>query len=155
VHGRTGRLFPLLGLLAAIVAGFALAACGNSEDVTITQSAEETTEDATTEDTASTTTVTETTETSTTDDSAPPDDEGGTAGVPSDAESCGSGVFVESGSTSCAFGLNVADDYFSAGGGSFESFSPTTGESYTMSCSGGSPITCTGGNNAVVYIAAS
>jgi hypothetical protein len=84
-----------------------------------------------------------------------PDDEGGTGGVPADAESCGSGVFVQGSTTSCDFGLVVAQDYLASGGGSFESFSPATGKNYSMSCSGGSPITCTGGQNAVVYIASS
>ena len=143
-----------MALIAVLLAALFLVACGDSEDVTITQTSAESTEDSTTEDTTSTTTVTEVTETQTTEE-PPPDDEGGTGDVPSDAESCGSGVFVQSGTTSCAFGQNVADDYFSSGGGSFESFSPTTGKSYTMSCSGGSPITCTGGENAVVYIASS
>ena len=163
MHGRTGRLFPLLGLLAAIVAAFALAACGNSEDVTITQTGteaetseddqvaeleeqvEELQEEADDEDATSTTT-------STTDEAPPPDDSGSTGGVPAGSESCGDGVYVEGSTTSCAFGRNVAADYYSSPGNTFESFSPTTGQSYEMTCTGPPPIVCTGGNNATVYL---
>lgn len=74
------------------------------------------------------------------------------SGVPSDAESCGAGVFARSGSTSCSFALNVASDYYSSGSNRFQSFSPATGQTYTMTCSGGSPVVCTGGNNAAVYL---
>lgn len=74
------------------------------------------------------------------------------SGVPSDAESCGAGVFARSGSTSCSFALNVASDYYSSGSNRFQSFSPATGQTYTMTCGGGSPVVCTGGNNAAVYL---
>lgn len=88
------------------------------------------------------------------------DDEGGSAapapsgtgGLPADAEGCGAGVYARSGTTSCEFALVVAADYFSSSSSSFESFSPTTGQSYTMTCSGTAPAVCTGGNNAAVYI---
>jgi len=91
------------------------------------------------------------------DASTPPptDDSGSSGGLPSDAEDCGSGIYARSGTTSCAFALNVAADFFAAGGGSFDSFSPATGEIYRMTCTGGAVTTCTGGNNAAVYILSS
>jgi hypothetical protein len=76
----------------------------------------------------------------------------GSGGVPSDADDCGAGVFARSGTTSCAFALNVASDYYSSPSNTFESYSPTTGTTYTMTCSGSAPVVCTGGNNAAVYI---
>ena len=139
--------------IAVLLAALFLVACGNSEDVTITQtSAETTAEETTGEDTTTTTTVTEVTETSTTEDDPDDGDGGSTGGVPAGAESCGSGVYVDSATTSCAFGRNVAADYYSSPSNTFESFSPTTGESYEMTCSGPPPIVCTGGNNATVYL---
>ncbi len=148
-------------LLPVLLASMTLAACGG-EDVTITQTTpdpaaeeemsddeiadlqaeiEELQEDVDESDEpAETTTTTE----------APLPDEG--AGVPASAEDCGAGVFVDGGTTSCGFGLNVAADYFSSPGNTFESFSPATGETYRMTCSGPPPILCTGGNNATVYI---
>jgi hypothetical protein len=63
---------------------------------------------------------------------------------------------VGSNVTSCEFASAVRSSYLSAGGdgGSkvVRAYSPVTGRSYTMSCSGGSVVTCTGGDNAVVYI---
>lgn len=65
---------------------------------------------------------------------------------------CGDGVSVNS-STSCPFGRNVAEAYRGSGGASsIEVFSPVTKQTYTMSCSGGIPTVCRGGNNAVVTI---
>ena len=91
-------------------------------------------------------------------DSVPPptDNAGSSGGLPADAENCGSGVFALSGTTSCSFALNVAADFFAAGGSSsFDSFSPATGDVYRMNCTGGAVTTCTGGNNAAVYILSS
>jgi cell division protein FtsB len=54
--------------------------------------------------------------------------------------------------TSCAFARNVANDYYSSGSSSnFSTYSPVTGQTYQMTCGGGSPVVCTGGNNATVY----
>lgn len=65
--------------------------------------------------------------------------------------SCGSDLSVGP-STSCPFAFNVRDEYFASGQSSQISvYSPTTGTTYTMSCTGGSPHICTGGNNASVY----
>lgn len=63
---------------------------------------------------------------------------------------------VGSSVTSCDFAASVRSAYIGAGGsgGSMvvNAYSPVTGQVYTMSCSGGPPVTCSGGNNAVVYI---
>lgn len=63
---------------------------------------------------------------------------------------------VGSNVTSCEFAVSVWAEYLLAGGNGgpmvVEAYSPVTGEVYTMSCSGGDVVTCTGGNNAVVYI---
>lgn len=65
-------------------------------------------------------------------------------------------VAVGSSVTSCEFAESVWSQYVSSGalGGSttVRAYSPVTGRSYTMSCSGGAVVTCTGGNNAVVHI---
>jgi hypothetical protein len=66
--------------------------------------------------------------------------------------SCGDGLSVNS-ATSCPFAQNVRNAYNSSGGASsVDVFSPVTGTTYTMFCSGGIPTVCRGGNNAVVYI---
>jgi hypothetical protein len=68
------------------------------------------------------------------------------------SSTCGDGISVN-GATSCAFARNVAAEYRSSGGAStIEVFSPVTHQSYTMSCAGGVPTVCRGGNNAVVYV---
>lgn len=84
-------------------------------------------------------------------------------GRPAGAYEClstGSGpydsVAVGSSVTSCEFAEVVWSRYVSSGsvGGAktVRAYSPVTGMTYTMSCSGGSVVTCTGGNNAVVHI---
>ena len=90
-------------------------------------------------------------------DSAPPptDNSGSSGGLPADAEDCGSGIYANSGTTSCAFALNVAADFFASGSNSFDSYSPATGQTYRMTCTSGAVVTCTGGNNAAVYILSS
>jgi hypothetical protein len=72
--------------------------------------------------------------------------------APSSGSSCGGGVSVGP-NTSCAFARNVRANYYQSSGGniSLNVYSPTTGRYYTMSCTGGSPHVCTGGNNASVY----
>ncbi|MEO9222877.1 MAG: serine/threonine protein kinase, partial [Mycobacteriaceae bacterium] len=58
------------------------------------------------------------------------------------------------GVTTCAFAEQVRLSFYQAGSGTgyVDAYSPATGRSYTMYCSGYAPVTCTGGNNAVVYI---
>ena len=64
---------------------------------------------------------------------------------------CGDGVTAGA-NTSCPFALNVAADY--TGGDPFSVYSPVTGQSYTMTCTGPGTyedvVTCSGGNNAFV-----
>lgn len=70
----------------------------------------------------------------------------------SGTSSCGNGLSVNS-VTSCPFAESVRDAWESSGGSSvIEAYSPVTGELYTMTCSGGAPVVCSGGNNARVYI---
>ena len=82
----------------------------------------------------------------TTSSSSSPGTSGGT-------NSCGDNLTVGP-ATTCGFALNVATDYYSqigSGSGTVQSFSPTTGQTYSMSCTAGEPHVCTGGNNAAVY----
>lgn len=84
------------------------------------------------------------------------------AGRPAGAYECWGGpgqyasVAVGSSVTSCEFASSVWGEYIGAGGSgqamTVTAYSPVTGTTYTMTCSGGAVITCTGGNNAVVHI---
>jgi len=74
----------------------------------------------------------------------------GSTAVTYDTNACGGGTVVGP-NTSCAFAENVRAEYYRSGGGTISVYSPTTGRSYTMYCSDGSPHACTGGNNAAVY----
>lgn len=68
------------------------------------------------------------------------------------ASSCGDDLSVNS-QTSCPFARVVRDAYEASGGSSrVRASSPVTGETYTMTCTSGAPVVCTGGNNAAVYI---
>lgn len=65
---------------------------------------------------------------------------------------CGGVVFVGPG-TSCPFAQNVVKAYDGSvmnGNGTVTASSPVTGDSYQMQCTGGSPVVCRGGTNAVV-----
>jgi hypothetical protein len=56
--------------------------------------------------------------------------------------------------TTCGFAENVEDAYYSeigSGSGTVYAYSPTTGQTYSMYCTAGSPHECTGGNNAAAY----
>jgi hypothetical protein len=67
--------------------------------------------------------------------------------------SCGDDLSVGP-ATTCGFAANVATDYYreiGSGSGTVQSFSPTTGQTYSMYCTAGEPHVCTGGNNAAVY----
>ena len=56
--------------------------------------------------------------------------------------------------TTCPFALNVAQAYYESGGSNvISAYSPVTGSTYSMTCSGSAPTVCNGGNNATVYIA--
>lgn len=69
------------------------------------------------------------------------------------SRSCGGGLSANS-NTSCAFAENVRAELNYVGGSpaTIYVYSPTTGASYTMRCTGGAPTVCRGGNNAAVYI---
>lgn len=67
-----------------------------------------------------------------------------------------SAVAVGTSATSCEFAQMVWLEYTDAGGRgqsmTVTAYSPVTGQRYSMSCSGGPVVTCSGGNNAVVHI---
>lgn len=67
-----------------------------------------------------------------------------------DTSGCGNSLLVGP-NTSCAFAENVRAEYASSGAGWLSVYSPTTGRTYDMYCTGSSPHVCTGGNNAAVY----
>jgi hypothetical protein len=68
----------------------------------------------------------------------------------SDSRNCGKGLTVGA-NTSCPFAENVREAYNASGGGILDVYSPTTGQTYRMYCTSGSPHVCTGGNGASVY----
>ena len=74
----------------------------------------------------------------------------GGAGTTYSVYDCGGGLLVGP-NTSCAFGENVQAEYYRVGAGRITVYSPVTGRSYDMYCASGSPVVCTGGNNAAVY----
>jgi hypothetical protein len=53
--------------------------------------------------------------------------------------------------TTCAFAENVRSAYESTGPGTVMAYSPVTHKTYSMTCSAGDPVVCTGGNKASVY----
>jgi hypothetical protein len=63
---------------------------------------------------------------------------------------CGDGLTAGA-RTSCPFAENVRATYEQSGAGVLEVYSPTTGQTYRMYCTSGSPHVCTGGNGASVY----
>jgi hypothetical protein len=65
---------------------------------------------------------------------------------------CGSGVYVKTATTSCAFAFNVAADFFSSPGYRFYSYSPATGQTYFVKCSKSFPTLCKAGNGAKIFI---
>jgi hypothetical protein len=64
--------------------------------------------------------------------------------------SCGGGLTAGA-RTSCPFAENVRAEYERSGSGILEVYSPTTGLTYRMYCTAGTPHVCTGGNGASVY----
>jgi hypothetical protein len=66
------------------------------------------------------------------------------------AVSCGSGVYAKKSTTSCAFALNVARDFFAAPGYRFYSYSPVTGKTYLVRCTRSYPVLCRAGTARVV-----
>jgi hypothetical protein len=68
----------------------------------------------------------------------------------SDASNCGGGLTAGA-HTSCPFAENVRAAFEASGSGILDVYSPTTGKTYRMYCTSGSPHVCTGGNGASVY----
>jgi hypothetical protein len=64
--------------------------------------------------------------------------------------SCGGDLSVGP-DTTCAFAENVRSTYESQGPGTYAVYSPVTEKTYSMSCSYGTPVSCSGGNDATVY----
>ena len=63
---------------------------------------------------------------------------------------CGNQLTVGA-DTTCSFAENVRSKYEQQGPGTYEIYSPVTEKTYSMTCSSGTPVVCTGGNNASVY----
>lgn len=131
-----GVIIALLVVGIAIFAGWALGSRGGSAD------------------TAEPVAVERVTETQT---AAPAPVAAAPAAVP--AGQSYSYAYAGSGNTSEAFADSVGAAFFSAYASSgtpnvtVNAYSPVTGKTYTMTCrDSGSYVTCTGGNNAVVYI---
>jgi hypothetical protein len=53
--------------------------------------------------------------------------------------------------TTCVFAEDVRSAYESSGPGTVIAYSPVTHKTYSMTCSAGDPVVCTGGNRASVY----
>jgi serine/threonine protein kinase len=71
--------------------------------------------------------------------------------VPSNAESCGGSLWVNS-VTTCPFAENTRSAYAEANGArEISSYSPVTGETYAMKCEGAGTVVCRGGSNASVW----
>ncbi len=79
-----------------------------------------------------------------------------TQNAPRAKTSCGSGVQAGP-NTSCSFAENVASKFKATGKTTLRVYSPTTGETYTMSCGpwADKGTACKGGNDASVFISAS
>ncbi|HEX5988684.1 MAG TPA: hypothetical protein VFY75_00535 [Solirubrobacterales bacterium] len=80
-----------------------------------------------------------------------PAPEGGSSS--SGSGNCGGSLSANS-VTTCGFAENVQDAYYAeigSGSGTVIAYSPTTGQTYSMYCTAGSPHECTGGNDAAVY----
>jgi serine/threonine protein kinase len=70
---------------------------------------------------------------------------------PAGSTACGTGLWVND-VTSCPFAENTSSAYAEAGGADeIQVYSPVTGLTYAMSCSGTALVTCKGGKNAHVY----
>jgi hypothetical protein len=82
--------------------------------------------------------------------SVSPAPEGGSTAT---SGNCG-GSLAANEHTTCGFAQNVEQAYYAeigSGSGTIIAYSPTTGQTYSMYCTAGSPHECTGGNDAAVY----
>lgn len=146
-------------LIGGICAGATVMAL-NQDDEPVAQSTTvtETSSPTSTSPSTSSTTTTSSTSTSSSSSTTSPARKGK---LPSGAKECAGpkqGTAVGSGNdvTSCAFASAVRDAYLAEkpkdGKASLEVRSPVTKKNYTMTCTGASVTTCTGGNNAVVFL---
>jgi serine/threonine protein kinase len=72
--------------------------------------------------------------------------------LPSGAKPCGGGVSVGP-ATTCPFARNVQRAFdASDGSATIDAYSPVTGETYTMHCTGSPTTVCRGGKDAAVYL---
>ena len=138
----------------ALAAGLSLAACGSTTTLpvithTVTASPAPTTPKPTTP--APAPAPTHTTYVQAPAAPAPAAPAAPVTDVPAGMTNCGGGVYAGA-DTSCPFAQSVAADY--TGGDPFSVYSPVTGQSYTMTCTGPGTyedvVTCEGGNNAEV-----
>ena len=85
--------------------------------------------------------------------SSAPSSSAPSAGVPGNTTRCSATVYAGP-ATSCPFAQAVAAKVPAHPGSSFKvkAKSPVTKKDYTMTCTGGSLIECTGGDNASVYV---
>jgi hypothetical protein len=77
----------------------------------------------------------------------------GTPAAPPSPGNCSGSLSVNE-HTTCGFAENVEGAYYEevgSGAGTVIAYSPTTGRTYSMYCTAGSPHVCTGGNDAAVY----
>ena len=72
------------------------------------------------------------------------------AGQSNNQTPCGNQLTVGP-DTTCSFAENVRSKYDEDGAGTYEVYSPVTEKTYSMTCSPGTPVVCTGANNASVY----
>jgi serine/threonine-protein kinase len=71
--------------------------------------------------------------------------------LPADAVPCDKGLWVNE-VTTCPFAENTRSAYAESNGSrELQVYSPVTGLTYDMTCTGSSPVVCRGGNNAAVY----
>ena len=148
-RARSGNPVALILLALVALAGIAvgaLAAAGVFSHQTSTQTL---------------TQISKTSQTSPTTKTRPPRHQPTTtpppAAVPPSARTpCGGDVSVGP-NTSCGFAENVEQAYLQTSGGDTDvtAYSPATGLTYTMHCTGGSPHLCTGARDASVYFASS
>lgn len=86
-----------------------------------------------------------------------------TASLPAAARACADssgsslGAWAGNDRTSCQFAIAVRDAYAKAapdgGNATVRATSPVTDKAYTMTCTGTQPASCTGGDDAMVYLA--
>ncbi len=90
---------------------------------------------------------------------------GASVGLPAVARECAAAsgtarlaAYAGTKDTSCAFATAVRDGYVKAaptgGAATFQAYSSVTHTSYTVTCAATTPVRCTGGRQAVIYLVA-